>query len=342
LAEVLRAQGLAPVREQIFGTIAQRRAVLAQRKAALRARGLAASLPFGYIEGAPVQGGGFAGVQLWAVRAPVRTVRHPGGLGRLWSEGGRCFLYLPAVIGTASDGSLPRDRTRQALRMLRNAKSALRHHGFGFPDVARTWIYLRRILDWYGDFNQVRNALYSGPDFLGARFRKLAPASTGIEGRGDRGHCVMDLLAVRPARRGGQPPARILRRSARQGPAPNYGSAFARAVAIDGSGGRTILVSGTASIDAAGHSVAVGDAQRQSRQTLKSVAAILRSGGAGLEDICTAVLYCKQRSALSAFRAARRRLRTPSFPVIALLADVCRPELEVELEAVAVRVRKQG
>jgi len=312
----------------------ERAAVLRARGAALRSRGLDATSPFSYIEGAPACAGGFAGVQLWAVRGPVRTVRHPGGRGRLWREGGRSFLYLPAVSGAAPGQDPARDRPRQARRMFLNARSALRRHGFAFRDVVRTWIYLRRILGWYGEFNQVRNALYRGPDFLGARFRDLAPASTGIEGRCGRGDCVMDVLAMRPGRGGA--PARRLRRSARQGPAPSYGSAFARAVALEDGSFRTIHVSGTASIDAAGRSVAAGDRPRQCRQTLRSVAAILKSGGAGLKDICTAVLYCKDRRAYAAFRKARRRLRAPAFPTIALSADVCRPELELELEAVAV------
>lgn len=336
IGAILAAQGLEPVQEKIYGLDRERPAVLRARKSALQARGLDESLPVSYLEGRPASGAGLAGVQMWAVRTPrrVETLRHPGGWGRLWTEGPREFLYLPAITGAAPDGTWPARRADQARGMFLKARSALRRHGFEFSQVVRTWIYLRRILDWYGEFNQVRSALYRGPGFFGGRFRDLAPASTGIGGFCGRGDCVMDVLAVR-----GGAGVRRVRRSSRQGPAPRYGSAFSRAVVLPDGPRRTIHVSGTASIDPAGRSVGLGDPAQQSLQTLLNVAALLEENGAGLEDIGSAVLFCKDRRAHAAFLRARRLLRLPDFPVLAVLADVCRPELRIELEAVAATRR---
>jgi enamine deaminase RidA (YjgF/YER057c/UK114 family) len=341
ICATIAAQGLEPVQEKIYGLLREQPAVWKARESALRDHGLAASLPASYVEGRPASGDGFAGVQLWAVRAgrsPVATVRQPWGLGRLWSDGRRSFLSLSAIAGTAPDGTLPPRRSDQARLMFRNAQAALRLHGFEFAHVVRTWIYLRDILDWYGEFNRVRSALYRRPDFYGLAFRKNAPASTGIGARCGRGACVMDLLALRPGRGSGNAVAWI-RRSSRQGPAPCYGSAFSRGVAIVDGPRQTIHVSGTASIDAAGASVGLGDPEQQSLQTLLNVAALIAERGAGLEDICTSVLFCKDRRSYDAFLRVCRLLRLPALPAIALLADVCRPELQVELEAVAVRDR---
>ncbi|MDD5628770.1 MAG: hypothetical protein PHU21_06880, partial [Elusimicrobia bacterium] len=161
----------------------------------------------------------------------------------------------------------------------------------------------------------------------GRSFAARLPASTGIGARGESGDCVMDLLAVRPGPRA----CDRVRRSARQGLALRYGSAFARALVLRDGPRRTVHVSGTASIDASGASVGLGDPGLQSRNTVVNVAAALAEGGAGLKDIAAAVLYCKDRRACEAF------LRVSRLPAIPVLADVCRPELEVELEAVAVR-----
>ena len=341
IAALVAAQGLDPIQEKVYGMTRARAAVLQARAAAFQARGLDASLPVSYLEGKPLSGAGLAGVQMWALRRGRRgprqaaTVRHARGVARLWSSGGTRFIYLPAISGASPDGTAPRDRPSQARSMFRAARSALKRHGFEYAHVVRTWIYLRRILEWYGDFNRERNALYRRPDFFGRGFRGRAPASTGIEGFSGSGDCVMDVLAVQTE---GRRPAVVdwICRSGRQGPATAYGSAFSRAVALRAGRLRTIHVSGTASIDAAGNSVAVGDPEGQSLQTLRSVGALLASRGAGWKDVCASVLFCKDRRAGEAFFRMRRRLRLPDWPVIALLADVCRPELQVELEAVAL------
>jgi len=341
IAALLAAQGLEPIQEKIYGMAQERAAVLKARASAFQARGLDASLPASYLEGKPVSGAGLAGVQMWALRCgrrdpnAVATVRHSWGLGRLWRAGRTRFIYLPALAGVGSDGMPPRDRASQARRMFLAAQSALRQHGFEFSHVVRTWIYLRHILDWYGDFNRVRNTLYRRLDFFGSRCRDRAPASTGIEGFSGNGDCVMDVLAVKPD---GYRRAAVdwICRSGCQGPASDYGSAFSRAVALRDGRRQTIHVSGTASIDAAGNSVAAGDPEEQSLQTLLSAGALLESRGAGWHDVCTSVLFCKNRRAGAAFFSVCRRLRLPAWPAIVLLEDICRPELQVEFEAVAL------
>jgi len=67
-----------------------------------------------------------------------------------------------------------------------------------------------------------------------------------------------------------------------------------------------------------------------------SIAAILGEQGGGLEDITSATLFCKNREAWEAWKRATKLLGIPEIPKLCVIADVCRHDLLVEMEAVAV------
>jgi len=79
-----------------------------------------------------------------------------------------------------------------------------------------------------------------------------------------------------------------------------------------------------------------GDREAQCLETLLSIAALLEERGGGLKDISSATLFCKDARVYDAFEGATRLLGVPPFPKVAVLADVCRPDLLVEIEAVAL------
>jgi enamine deaminase RidA (YjgF/YER057c/UK114 family) len=216
--------------------------------------------------------------------------------------------------------------------MFARAKDALRSQDMSFRHVARTWIYLARLLDWYGDLNRVRTAFY-GPEGLGEGGVAF-PASTGIQGRTGDEECLMDVLAV-DAVPGGRARVEPVLGSARQGSSFRYGSAFSRGMAVVLDGVRTVHVSGTASIDATGATTHLGDAEMQSVETLLSTAAILEAQGGTLADVTSATLYCKDARAFEAWERVTKLLRVPALPRVAVIADVCRHDLLVELECVA-------
>jgi enamine deaminase RidA (YjgF/YER057c/UK114 family) len=337
-AALLQERRLTPILEKLFASKELHDPLRIARANVLRERGLDPTTPFTLLEGAPADGPGFAGLQIMAVSTAegepdVSTVPGAGAVGgRLWRGTDMRLLHLARVRGQ-DRGALPRTVTEQAERMFANARAALASHGFSYGDAARTWIYFARLLDWYGEFNRVRTAhharLAEGHGLSAHPF----PASTGIEGRQTDEECFMDVLAVQP---GPGAAVRVLHGSARQRQAFDYGSAFSRGVVIEAGGRRAIHVSGTASIDAGGRSVHVGDADAQVAETLLNVAALLEPEGAKLSDIASAVIYCKDREASLAVDRVQRLLQLPSFPAIKLRADVCRPELLVEVEAVAL------
>jgi enamine deaminase RidA (YjgF/YER057c/UK114 family) len=66
------------------------------------------------------------------------------------------------------------------------------------------------------------------------------------------------------------------------------------------------------------------------------IAAILEEQGGGLKNITSATLFCKNREAWEAWERVTRLLGIPALPKVCMIADVCRHDLLVEMEAVAV------
>jgi enamine deaminase RidA (YjgF/YER057c/UK114 family) len=340
VAATLAHRGIQPICEKLYGLTGARAEVLSHRDAIYRGHGLDRTMPATWIQGTPVQGCEFAGLQLWGI-APhdrekrVATVENSAtGRGRLWTGRGFRMLHLPSVRGTDAGGSLATGPVAQAARMFNNVELGLREHGMRYTQVVRTWIYVARLLEWYGEMNRVRTELYrragigveGGPEF---------PASTGIMGRSEDEECIMDALALDSdgpefAR------AEAIVRSPRQDSSFTYGSSFSRGMTLDIEGRRTVHISGTASIDAAGATTHLGDAEHQSLDTLMNVAAILNGQGGGLQHITSATLFCKDRESWEAWERVSKMLGVPAFPKVCVIADVCRRDLLVEMEAVAV------
>lgn len=89
------------------------------------------------------------------------------------------------------------------------------------PNLVRTWLYLDHILDWYDDFNRVRNTFFE----RNGVFDGLVPASTGIGCANPHGSALVAKgLAVLPK----QPPPPRAVPSPLQCPANDYQSDVCR------------------------------------------------------------------------------------------------------------------
>jgi enamine deaminase RidA (YjgF/YER057c/UK114 family) len=339
VAAAIAERGIQPIQEKLYGLSAARTGVLKKREAAYRREELDLSVPVTWIQGMPLQDGDFVGLQIWGIvprdgQAGVTTVTNPAtGPGRLWTGRGFRMLHLASIPGSTPGGELAGDASAQADQMFTNAGHGLNAHGMDYRNVRRTWIYLARLLEWYDEFNRVRTAHYR-PAGFGTEGGMAFPASTGIQGRSGDEECLMDLLALDskgPAYAAALP----ICRSPRQDASFNYGSAFSRGMAFEIEGRRTVHISGTASINPAGDSIHVGNAELQSLETLLCIAAILEEQGGGLANITSATLFCKNRGAWEAWNRVSQLLQIPAFPKICVLADVCRHDLLVEMEAIA-------
>ena len=339
VAETIAEHGVQPLQEKLYGLSSLRDAVLRCRTDVFRHHEIEVGMPATWIQGVPLRGCDFVGIQVWGIVAHGgwTSVSPVGddqlGRGRLWTGRGFRMLHIPFVRGTRPDGTLLDGDSGQAEQMFLNANAVLKAHGFHYGQVKRTWIYVRRLLEWYDELNRVRTAFYrnEGLDMGGG----LAfPASTGIQCSCDGEEIMMDVLAF-DTEGPDCASATPITTSARQHQSFKYGSAFSRGMIFEIEGRKTVHISGTASINSAGASIHVGDAELQSLETLMCIAAILEEQGGSLESITSATLFCKDRAAYEAWERVSRLLRIPAIPKICVLADVCRHDLLVEMEAVA-------
>jgi enamine deaminase RidA (YjgF/YER057c/UK114 family) len=244
---------------------------------------------------------------------------------------------LQNITGLHNGPGEPESRAIQVRRMLERADSILREQGGSYRDVVRTWFYLADILEWYPEFNKVRNETYGefgimpGP----GDGTLLLPASTGIRGDVRSGAAAtMDLLAVIgvPAFR----PAVTQLTNRGQLGAFRYGAAFSRGALIRGPAGSVFQLSGTAAIDERGKSLFVGDIRGQIGCTLDKVEALMAQAGAGLRDICAATVFVKRPEYFAVFRGMAEERGLADLPAVCVVADVCREELLFEIDAEGV------
>jgi len=122
----------------------------------------------------------------------------------------------------------------------------------------------------------------------------------------------------------------------------DYGSAFSRGMRIDLNGLTILLISGTASIDEAGRTVHVGDLRKQLRRTFDNITKLLASEGATWHDIVRTTCYLRDiERDYQAFNEERTNFykeeKLDPLPAsTGIQAILCRPDLLVEIEAIAM------
>jgi enamine deaminase RidA (YjgF/YER057c/UK114 family) len=126
-------------------------------------------------------------------------------------------------------------------------------------------------------------------------------------------------------------------------------SSFSRGMRIDLNGLTILLISGTASIDENGESVHIGDFRGQMRRTLENITGLLASEGCTWHDIVRTSCYLRDiERDYDAFNEERTAFFSeqgldPLPASTGIQAILCRPELLVEIEAIAMfRTEKAG
>ena len=124
-------------------------------------------------------------------------------------------------------------------------------------------------------------------------------------------------------------------------------SSFSRGMRIELNGLVILLISGTASIDENGQSVHPGDFRAQMRRTYQNISELLEAGGATWKDVVRTTCYLRDierdYAAFNEERTAffREQQLDPLPASTGIQAILCRPELLVEMEAIAMFVPKQ-
>ena len=267
----------------------------------------------------------FVGVQVHAIAGiakPKIVRRGDFAAARVFERDG--YHYL-AASGIRSPGHST--GPQQARDALESAEYLLAVAGASMRDVARTWFWMDDILAWYPSFNTVRTQFFKERGMMG--HSHLMPASTGIGVRPAGARIALDLIAAW----GKNGAIERFDASGHQRSAFEYGSAFARAARVETPGGVTVYCSGTAAIDAQGHTCFAGDAQRQVRMTVDNVIAVLRDLGCAPDDVLQAMAYCALPEAAEVFLS--RYANELGWPLVTMEGIVCRPDLLFEVEVTA-------
>lgn len=119
-------------------------------------------------------------------------------------------------------------------------------------------------------------------------------------------------------------------------------SSFSRGMRIDLNGLTILLISGTASIDEHGVSVHIGDFRAQLRRTFENITGLLESEGCTWHDIVRTSCYLRDidrdYDVFNEERTAffKEQGLDPLPASTGIQAHLCRPELLVEIEAIAM------
>ena len=102
-----------------------------------------------------------------------------------------------------------------------------------------------------------------------------------------------------------------------------------------------LFISGTASVNEEGQSVHPGDVKAQTRRTFTNIKALLESEGADWHDIVRTTCYLADFRDYDAFNEVRNAFYVeegldPLPASTCIEARICRPELLVEIEAIAM------
>ena len=306
--------GAKPVSAEVFGSADE----IAAWEEALRSCGLSTPLTR-VLSSARGQGG----IQIAAATGrPAKDVAVGGRVVGFLVEGERAkHLFL----GGIEPADLTASRKEQAEEVFSMLERGLAAAGMTFSDVARTWFYNDRILEWYAAFNSVRTAC-----FMRHGITRM-PASTGI---GAPNPARVALVAKARAVQAIRPGAITIEpaRSPLQCDAFKYGSAFSRAMMVRDGVSRSLYVSGTASIDPNGKSAHHGDPAAQIRLTMDVVEAIVAQAGMQMQDISRAIAYFRNLADVRLWEDYLARSGLLAMPFIALGCDVCRDDLLFEVE----------
>lgn len=119
-------------------------------------------------------------------------------------------------------------------------------------------------------------------------------------------------------------------------------SSFSRGMRLDINGLTVLLISGTASIDENGQSVHIGDFRAQTLRTYWNITGLLAAEGATWKDVVRTTCYLRD---IERDYEEFNQIRTQFFKEMELdplpastgiQAILCRPELLVEMEAIAM------
>jgi len=291
--------------------------------------------------------------EAWAIGGrSIRVKRFAPNLMTVEYDGLR-WVYCGGIQPSPTAGRV-HDQTLDTLDRLRGA---LNRTGCGFESVVRTWFYLgaitgrERRTQRYKELNRARADFYRPIRFFPEMLQESGsrgayPASTGIGTAGTG--LVLACTALQTRR---QDVFLLPLENPQQTPAYDYHARyspqspkFSRALALVTPRYTMTWVSGTASI-VDSESQHPADIEKQTQQTIDNIQKLIgpenfrgrgvAGTGSSLQEMAKLRVYIKRHEDYAKCRKVCER-RFGAVPTIYAVADVCRPELLVEIEGLAL------
>jgi len=246
-----------------------------------------------------------------------------------------CFMYAGGFQGDNIQDNIE----KQSTESFKKIKKILRKEGFPINSIVRQWNYIERITQnsnkegqHYQIFNNARGNFYS----LGS-WSNGYPAATGIGA--SLGGVLVDFDAavltspycfVTPIDNNLQVAAHsyslgVLKKVGEK----NFTPKFERAKSITFGDDRFIYISGTAAIRGEHTLVGVG-LKRQLQVTIENISQLI-----GSAQLCMLRVYLKEKSFYEEAHELIEQYKL-NIPISYMQADVCREELLIEIEGIAV------
>ncbi|MDR2761878.1 MAG: hypothetical protein LBB88_04705 [Planctomycetaceae bacterium] len=309
-------------------------------------------------------GGGVCGAEIWAIKGEniKRKNSHSDNIVVIESDSVRWFLG-----GDFRSDNLPVGAYNRSFDAMKKFGECLNQNQFQLDQVIRTWIYQGHlvladrttddgVLQRYQELNRARTDFFGATKFLNKYLppeckSTVFPASTGIGA--DDVDVVIAAIAVDTKRKDF---IAVPLENPNQTSAFSYSAdyspqspKFARGMAVTMENWCQIFVSGTASITNS-ESRFGGEPALQTEQTLDNIAALIdgsnleRHGikgfNSGLDNLECVRVYIKNPNDFNVIdEICKKRLKNT--PILYTIADVCRPELLVEIEGFAVTTKKK-
>lgn len=296
-------------------------------------------------------------VEAWAISGEsVSVERHSSQLLAVEYDGMR-WIYCGDVAARRLVAY------EQATECFEELGRLLQQAGSRFESVIRTWLYVGGITDReaatsrYQEMNRARADFYRGTQFgrslpIRNGIHSVYPASTGIGmcGSGMRMACMaleterQDIFLL---------PLENPQQISAYAYDPRYSlqsPKFSRGMALMAGDYLTSWISGTASIVSA-ETRHVGNLEAQTEQTIDNIERLIATenfarhhipdAGATLHDLAKIRVYLKRAEDFARCREICERRFGP-VPALYIVADICRPELLVEIEGVAFSKRSDS
>lgn len=238
---------------------------------------------------------------------------------------GSSLVFISNILPGESD-----DCYLQAYSSFKSLGKIIKDNRTSLNNLARTWLYIYNILDWYDDLNRARNDFYTEENI----FNGFIPASTGIGMGNIHGKCL-SISAFAISENEGNSLIRIVD-SPMQCDATNYKSSFSRAVEISHKTSKRLIISGTASIDSKGKTIFKGNIKKQVEHTMEVVKSIMLNENYGWNNVVRAIAYFLDPQDEKHFYDYCLKNYIDNSFILTVGGTICRDDLlfEIELDAV--------